>query len=328
MSTHCHFSECEEKPSTFSTHGRCFVCGETYCPRHVTKMEYAQYLRQVIPITHEGVQGYCVNCVLRHKPEHVKGAIDRKCSRVDCLASLPKMTTVKKLCSYCGRWYCSVHFYTREDLTTELILNLKKFRVIEGAGSCDECLKRDPIGARVVGKKGFFGSRAAEMGERLAEVIEQRLPVIAHSTGESLAKGTVEGIKDQKEEIIEVTQQALDAPVKQRIWATVIGLGGGVVAIGISILYGKMDSGETAGFFHTYRWVSLAILVGIVTLSFLSTAIKTMQAWKAVRAAGKLGETTREVAFSTFQKMMVVNVPILLVVMVLTGVAAYFVLTS
>jgi len=328
MVNQCHFNDCEEKTSTFTTHGRCFVCGQAYCSRHITKVEYATYLRQIIPVTHKGVQGYCVDCVIRHQPEHLKGTIDRKCSRVDCLASLAKMTTVKRLCSYCGRWYCSSHFYTRDDLTTELISNLKKFKVINGAGSCDECLKRDPIGAQVVGKKGFFGSRAAEMGERLAEVIEQRLPVIAQSTGERLAKGTVAGIKDHKEEIVEVTQEALDAPVKQRIWATLIGLVGGVVAIGISILYGKMNLGETSQFFQTYRWVTLAILMGIVLLSFLSTAVKFKQAWKAVKTAGKLGDTAREVAFGSFQKIMLVNIPILVIVMILTGIASYIVLTS
>ncbi|MDP6958219.1 MAG: hypothetical protein QF645_05330, partial [Planctomycetota bacterium] len=66
----------------------------------------------------------------------------------------------------------------------------------------------------------------------------------------------------------------------------------------------------------------------IVLLSFLSTAVKFKQAWKAVKTAGKLGDTAREVAFGSFQKIMLVNIPILVVVMILTGIASYIVLTS
>lgn len=265
--------------------------------------------------------GFCVDCVSRHQPMHIKGAIDRKCSRIDCLANLASVTTVKRMCSYCGRWYCTSHFFTRDQLTTELLVALKKFRVIDGEGCCEECLKRDPVGAMIVRKKGFLGAQAAEMGERIAGVIEQRLPQIAHSTGEQLARGTVEGIKEEKQAIVKVAQEALDAPVKQRIWGTLLGLVCTYVVAIVSMALAKKNLGE---FFHTYRWVTALIFGGLFLLTTLTTVARLWRVWRAAKKAGVLGEEAKKVALGTVRRAMWMNLPLLILVLLLTAGGFYW----
>ncbi len=317
----CGYADCEEKPGVFKTYVACLMCGESYCPRHVTNVEYARYLFAVLPTIHPGTGGFCVDCVSRHQPQHIKGAIDRKCSRLDCLANLASMTTVKRMCSYCGRWFCTGHFFTREQLTTELLGSLRKFRVIDGEGACEDCMKRDPVGAMIVGKKGFFGGKAAEMGEKLAAVIEQRLPQIAHQTGEAAVKGAVEGIKEEKQEIVKVAQESLDAPVKQRIWGTVVALVGTLLVAILSAVLAKNAPGEI---FQKYRWVSSVVFGTIFAFTAILSTIRIARAWKSVRKAGTLGQTAMEVAFKAFSRVLWMNLAALAVILVVAGGCVYW----
>lgn len=321
MQNRCSYDDCGERPNLLTTFGKCLMCGETYCPRHLTNPEYARFLHTALPTVYPGHAGFCVDCILRHQPTHVKGAIDRKCSRIDCLASLASVTTVKRMCSYCGRWFCTGHFFTREQLTTELLSGLKRFRIVDGEGACEDCMKRDPVGAMIVGKKGFLGSRAAEMGEKLADVIEQRLPQIAQQTGSSLVKGTVSGIQDEKRAIVHVAQEALDSPVRQRIWGTVIALVGTALAAVFSMYLAGKNVGN---FFSDYRWVSAAIFGGLTVLSLAMTVVKMRRLWKAVSKAGAFGTAAREVAMGTFRRAMWVHLPLLVVVLAITGFGLYW----
>lgn len=321
VANRCSYEDCEEKPNVLRSFGRCLMCGDTYCPRHITNLEYARYLMNVLPTVHNGHAGFCVDCIARHQPQHVKGAIDRKCSRLDCLANLGSMTTVKRMCSYCGRWFCTSHFFTREQLTTELLASLKKFKVIDGEGACEDCMKRDTVGAMIVGKKGFLGGKAAEMGERLAAVIEQKLPQIAHQTGEAAVKGAVEGIREEKKEIIQVAQESLDSPVKQRVWGTVVALVGTLVVALVSAILAKNTPGEI---FHRYRWVSAGVFGAIAVFTTVMSIVKIAKAWRAVRKAGTLGKTAMEVAFKAFSRVLWVNVGSLIVVFLVAAVCVYW----
>lgn len=321
MQNRCSYEDCGEKPSLLTTFGKCLMCGETYCPRHLTNPEYARYVANAMPAIYPGHAGFCVDCLLRHQPTHVKGAIDRKCSRVDCLASLASVTTVKRMCSYCGRWFCTGHFFTKEQLTTELLASLKRFRVIDGEGACEDCLKRDPVGAMIVGKKGFLGSRAADMGEKLANVIEQRLPGIAQATGSSLVRGTVEGIKEEKKEIVAVAQQALDSPVRQRVWGTVIALVGTALAALFSMYLAHQNVGD---FFTKYRWVSAVIFGGLTAFSLAASTIKLLRLRKAIHKAGAIGSAAQDIAMQTFRRALWIQLPLLLLVLGITAFGFYW----
>jgi len=322
MQIHCSYEDCEEKPNFMTTFGRCLLCGKTYCPHHITNEEYSRYLLKCLPVIHPGHMGFCVDCVARHQSGHIKGAIDRKCSRIDCLTSLASMTSIKRMCSYCGRWFCSTHFFTREDLTTELLASLKKHRVIDGEGACEECMKRDPVGALIIGKKGFLGSRAAEMGERLAGVIEQRLPQIAHQTGEAAVKGAVEGIKEGKKEIVKVAQESLDAPVKQRIWGTVVALVGTLLVAILSAILARNTPGEI---FQKYRWVSAVVFGAIFVLTAVLSVVKILKAWRTVRKAGTLGQTATDVALKAFSRVLWINLGALGAVLAIAAVCVYWI---
>ncbi|MBI2901005.1 MAG: hypothetical protein HYY17_12540 [Planctomycetes bacterium] len=319
MEKSCTYEDCEEKAGVLTSFGTCLMCGDTYCPRHLTKPEYARFLTTCLPTLHPG-QGFCVDCVARHRSEHIKGAIDRKCSRIDCLANLGSMTTVKRMCSYCGRWFCTGHFFTRDQLTTELLSSLKKHKVIDGEGACEDCMKKDPVGAMIAGKKGFLGGKAAEMGEKLAAVIGAKLPRIAHETGESLVKGTVEGIREEKHEIVRVAQESLDAPVKQRIWGTIVALVGTVLVALVSMAMAKR-AGE---FFQTYRLIAGGVFGLLFLVTLVTSVARILAVRRVVKRAGALGREAQRTALAAFRRALWIHIPLLVLLLAVTAAAAWW----
>lgn len=319
MKTVCRFEDCAEKSGLLRRFGKCLSCGEAYCPRHLAHGDYARFLRTTLPEVYPGGRGYCVACVLKHLPAHVKGAIDRKCSRPECLASLPKLTTFKRLCSYCGRWFCSAHFLGREELTTELLQSLKKARKIEGEGCCEDCLRQDPVGERIAGGRDWIRRQGAALSESFTASIKAQLPHIAHEAGKSLMGGAVAGAQENRDRLVQATAEALDAPVKQRIWATIIGLAGAQIAVLISMLYASSQSQWT--FYRDYRWAFFGVVLLLFLASCVTTSARLYKIWKAFERTGRLGEAAKDMAKAALFKALLMNLPLLLLVFLLTVVA-------
>jgi hypothetical protein len=324
VSTRCRFEGCREKKGLRP----CWSCSERACRAHLANSDYAAFVGTIVPRNFPGGRGCCATCVLSRCPEHMKGVIDKKCSWVGCTASLSSLLILKRLCSYCGRWFCHSHFMTDRDMHTMLSKDLEPARRTRGEGACAECLQRSEEGKHYAGRRGWLtrlGANVAEGAVQELRAKSEEVGKIARQAAQQAVEGGVAGLHERKEQIVQITAEALNAPVRQRVMATIVGLVGAQVALLASMIYGA--SQKDWAFYRTYRWIALGLIVAFLVLSFLAVYVRGRRLWMEFEKAGAVGTAGRELALRALLRALVMNLPLLVLAVVLALVGGVLLLT-
>lgn len=347
MSTRCRFEGCREKKGLEP----CWSCNERSCPTHLARSDYVAFIGTFLPKNFPKGLGYCASCILARCPEHVKGVIDKKCSWIDCTTSLSHLLTTKRLCSYCGKWFCRSHFMTSRKMHTTLTQDLERSRQAKGEGACAGCLLKSEEGKRYAGRLGWLQNITADLGDGFIAKVKEQLPPLARQAAQQAAEGAfqefsdkservgqiarqaaqqaveggVQGLSERKEQVVLITAAALDSPVRQRVLGTIVGLVGAQVALLASMIYGA--SQKDWAFYRTYRWIALGLIVFFLILSCVTAFVRGRRLWLAFEKGGAAGAVAREAALKALLRALVMNLPLLVLAFILALVGGVLLLT-